>query len=132
MSPTFRAIFWAGLACGVLDLIAAIVTWAPKGVRPPRLLQGIASGLLGAKAFGGGWRTAALGAACHFFIAFSAAAVFYALSRKLSFFLVPSIGLSAFTVGQTIALCGLPSRFVCGLPHCVQSWRTRFGAGLAG
>jgi len=37
------------------------------------------------KAFAGGWKTAALGAVCHFFIAFSAAAVFYMASRKLTF-----------------------------------------------
>lgn len=79
------AIFWAGLLCGVLDITAAFITWAVKGVSPLRVLQGIAVGLLGAKSFQGGWRTAALGAACHFFIAFSAAAIFYAASRKLTF-----------------------------------------------
>lgn len=79
------AIFWAGLLCGVLDIAAAFITWAVKGVSPLRVLQGIAVGLLGAKSFQGGWRTAALGAACHFFIAFSAAAIFYAASRKLTF-----------------------------------------------
>jgi hypothetical protein len=79
------AIGWAGLLCGCLDITAAFVTWAPKGVTPFRILQGIASGLLGARSFEGGWGTAALGAACHFFIAFSAAGVFYAASRQLGF-----------------------------------------------
>ena len=57
----------------------------PQGVKPIRILQGIASGLLGAKSFTGGWETAALGAVLHFFIAFSAATVFYLSSRKLTF-----------------------------------------------
>ena len=57
----------------------------PQGVKPIRILQGIASGLLGAKSFTGGCETAALGAILHFFIAFSAATVFYLSSRKLTF-----------------------------------------------
>ena len=84
-SPALPAIFWAGLTCGVLDISAAFITWAPKGVKPFRILQGIATGLLGPKSFNGGWPTAALGLACHFFIAFSAATVFYLASRKLTF-----------------------------------------------
>jgi hypothetical protein len=84
-SNTFRAIFWAGFACGVLDISAAFITWAFKGVKPYRILQGIASGLLGPGSFNGGWPTAALGLACHFFIAFSAAVVFYVASRKIAF-----------------------------------------------
>jgi hypothetical protein len=83
-SPARRAILIAGLACGVLDLTAAFVTWGAQGVRPERLLQGIATGLLGQRSFAGGWETAALGAACHFFIAFSAATVFYLASRKIA------------------------------------------------
>lgn len=77
------AIGLAGLACGVLDLTAAFLTWSAKGVPPKRLLQGIASGMLGKDSFAGGWATAALGAACHFFIAFSAATVFYLASRRI-------------------------------------------------
>jgi uncharacterized membrane protein YagU involved in acid resistance len=83
-SHAVTAVFWAGLACGVLDLTAALVTWGLKGVPPPRLLQGIAAGLLGKRSFDGGWETAVLGAACHFFIAFSAATVFYLASRQIS------------------------------------------------
>jgi uncharacterized membrane protein YagU involved in acid resistance len=76
-------IFWAGLISGALDISAAFITWAPKGVSPTRILQGIASGLLGPASFQEGWRTAALGAVLQFFIAFSAASVFYLVSRKL-------------------------------------------------
>jgi hypothetical protein len=84
-SKAFRAIFWAGYTCGVLDISAAFITWAFKGVKPYRILQGIASGLLGPRSFNGGWLTAALGLACHFLIAFSAATGFYVASRKITF-----------------------------------------------
>jgi hypothetical protein len=80
-----KAIFWAGLVCGVMDITAAFVTWWPKGISPDRILKGIASALLGPEAFGGGWPTAALGLACHFLIAYSAATVFFLASRRLQF-----------------------------------------------
>ncbi len=48
-----------------------------------RILQSIASGLLGASAFQGGPQTAALGALLHFFIALVAAAVYYAAGLSL-------------------------------------------------
>jgi uncharacterized membrane protein YagU involved in acid resistance len=84
-SSAFPAIFWAGLLCGCMDISAAFITWYPKGVKPARLLRGIAAGLLGNKSFNGGIRTAALGLGIHFLVAFSAATVFYIASRKLRF-----------------------------------------------
>jgi uncharacterized membrane protein YagU involved in acid resistance len=84
-SGAFPAIFSAGLLAGVLDITAAFITWAPQGVPPVRILQGIASGLLGPQAFREGTAAALLGGALHFLIAFSAAAVFYAASRKIDF-----------------------------------------------
>jgi zinc transporter ZupT len=84
-SRALPAIFWAGFTCGLMDISAAFITWWPKGILPSRILQGIASGLLGPDAYNRGCPTAALGLALHFFIAFSAAAVFYLASRKLSY-----------------------------------------------
>ena len=75
------AILWGGLAAGVLDLSAAFLRWG----KPIRITQGIASGLIGPRAFQGGWATVALGTALHFGIAISAAAVYYAASRELTF-----------------------------------------------
>jgi hypothetical protein len=80
-----RAILWGGLAAGTLDLAAALVLYGLRGARPIRILQAISSGLLGAAAFQGGAATAALGVALHFLIAFGAAAVYFAASRKLGF-----------------------------------------------
>src|SRR6266404_866773 len=81
----FLTIFSSGIAAGILDITAAFVTWAPRGIRPAQILRGIASGLLGPKSFYGGWQTAMLGAALHFVIAFSAAGAFYGVSRRLIF-----------------------------------------------
>lgn len=73
------------MTAGILDLSAAFLLSAANGVGPARVLQGIASGLLGRPSFQGGWATTALGAVCHFFVALSAAAVFVLASRGLAF-----------------------------------------------
>ncbi len=77
------AVLWAGFACGVLDITAAFVVYGFFGAKPVPLLQGIASGLLGPKAFDGGLATALLGLLCHFVIAFGAATVYSVASRAL-------------------------------------------------
>jgi uncharacterized membrane protein YagU involved in acid resistance len=84
-SQVYRAIGWAGLLAGSLDLTAAFVEAGLEGRGPVSLLQGIAGGLLGMSSFRGGLATAALGAFFHFLIATTAAAVFYLASRKLKF-----------------------------------------------
>lgn len=81
------AIVWAGLACGTLDITAALLVYGHFGRPPLRLLQGIAAGLLGSRAFEGGIATAVLGLFCHYFIAFSASTVYFAASRWLPFLL---------------------------------------------
>ncbi|HXJ14696.1 MAG TPA: hypothetical protein VNH19_20660 [Candidatus Limnocylindrales bacterium] len=78
-----NAITIAGLACGALDIAAALVVYGSMGLKPLRLLQGIAAGLLGPKSFQGGVPTAVLGLALHFVIAFGAATVFFAASRNM-------------------------------------------------
>ena len=72
-----------GTAAGVLDILAAFAFRGAFGVGPVRVLQGIASGLLGPAAFQGGAATAFVGLALHFVIAFAVAAVYYAASRAL-------------------------------------------------
>ena len=84
-SGALPAIFWAGLLCGCMDISAAFITWHLKGVKPARLLRGIAAGLLGNKSFDGGIPTATLGLGIHYLVAFTAATVFYFASRKLTF-----------------------------------------------
>lgn len=90
-SPPSRGplvILIGGLVAGALDLTAAFITsWLRAGVGPVRVMQSVASGLLGATAFSGGAKTAALGAVLHFFIATVWTAVFYFASRRLRFLL---------------------------------------------
>src|ERR1039458_8712574 len=61
VASPLRAILWGGLLCGALDITAAFVIYGAMGQPPMRLLQGIASGLLGPRAFSGGMATALLG-----------------------------------------------------------------------
>ncbi|HEX4963289.1 MAG TPA: hypothetical protein VF173_20835 [Thermoanaerobaculia bacterium] len=94
-NPAVFAILVGGSIAGVLDITYAIVfSWAYRDVPPMRILQSVASGLLGAPAYEGGVPTAALGLVLHFFIAFSAAAIFYFVSRKIPFLLryAPLVG----------------------------------------
>ena len=85
-SQASRALLWAGLTAGALDITAACVTnFLRAGMSPVRVLQSVASGLLGQGAFEGGLPVAALGLVLHFVIAFGAAAVYVAASRKLRF-----------------------------------------------
>ena len=46
-----RAILWGGLICGVLDIGSAVVISIANGGSPVRMLQGIASALLGPVSF---------------------------------------------------------------------------------
>jgi hypothetical protein len=84
-SRAIQTVLLAGLTAGVLDITAAIVFYARLGAQTVPMLQGIASGLLGKAAFSGGLATAALGLLCHFFIATSAAGLYYMLSRRVPF-----------------------------------------------
>ena len=79
------AILVGGCIAGALDLTFALVLYGLRGVKPIRVPQTIASGLLGPKAYDGGVATAILGVVLHFVIAIGAAAVFYMASRKLRF-----------------------------------------------
>jgi len=74
------AIAIGGLSAGILDLTQALILFGTK------VPLGIAAGLLGRQAVhGGGISIYVLGVFLHFFIAFSAATVYYAASRKLKF-----------------------------------------------
>ena len=81
-----QPIFWGGLIAGTLDICAAFLTaWLRAGVGPVRLLQFVASGLLGPAAAQGGAKTAVVGLALHFLIATIWTVVFYLASRKWLF-----------------------------------------------
>jgi len=73
------AIGVGGLVAGILDLLQACILFGWD------IPLAIAAGLLGRQAFQGGAGTYILGVLLHFFIAFSAAAVYYAASIRLVF-----------------------------------------------
>jgi hypothetical protein len=73
------AIAVGGLIAGALDLTQACILFGWD------IPLAIAGGLLGRQAFHGDVGTYILGVFLHFFIACSAAAVYYAASRRLSF-----------------------------------------------
>lgn len=85
----------AGLTCGVLDISCTLTLMKLQGTGPMRLLQAVASGILGPKSFTGGRGTEALGLGIHFFIAFAVSAVYYFASRELS------------VLNEHAVLCGL-------------------------
>ena len=73
------AIAVGGFVAGTLDLLQACILF---GWDIPLVIAG---GLLGRQAFHGGAGTYVLGVSLHFFIACSAAAIYYAVSRRLTF-----------------------------------------------
>jgi hypothetical protein len=105
-----RAILVGGLTAGVLDISAAVAQNALRGVPPARILQSVAAGLLGRAAYAGGASTALLGLALHFGIACTAAAVYYAASRRMPFLLRRAVlagmlyGIAVFFVMNRIVL----------------------------
>jgi phage shock protein PspC (stress-responsive transcriptional regulator) len=80
-----KAILWAGLVAGTMDITAAFVVYGFLGATPLRILQGIASGLIGPRAYEAGAASAILGLLCHFTIASGAAMVFFLASRHIPF-----------------------------------------------
>jgi uncharacterized membrane protein YagU involved in acid resistance len=82
---TSRALLLGTLTVGTLDILDAIVFFGIRShAAPIRIFQSIDAGLLGRAAFSGGLRTAILGAALHYFIAFMIVATFFVLSRYVS------------------------------------------------
>jgi hypothetical protein len=73
------AIAAGGLVAGTLDLTQAMILFGKN------IPLAIAGGLLGPRAFQGGAGIYILGVLLHFFIACSAAAIYFGVSRKLRF-----------------------------------------------
>ncbi|HEX9293487.1 MAG TPA: hypothetical protein VF873_07360 [Gemmatimonadales bacterium] len=85
MKKPAASVLLGGLVAGSFDITYACTFWYLKrGVLPTRVFQSVASGLLGDASFTGGWRTAALGLALHYFIATSMAVTYYLFARRWS------------------------------------------------
>lgn len=82
----FAPILVGGLLSGAIDLTyASTYHGLVNGITPIRILQSIASGLLGMAAFDQAFPAALIGFIAHFSILIVAAAMFYAASRRLPF-----------------------------------------------
>ena len=81
----WKIVLLAWVVAGTADITAAL-TYYPltANVRPMRILQGIASGVLGPTAFQGGLATAALGLAFHYLIALIWTVLFYLAARRFN------------------------------------------------
>jgi len=83
-----RSGWWAvlvgGLVGGALDILFAISFAAYNGIPALRLLQSVASGLLGRDAYTGGVPIAALGLFLHFAMAIAFAGAFVLVSRRVA------------------------------------------------
>lgn len=78
-----KTILTAGLVAGVLDAGDAVVVSLLRGGSAETMFQYIASGVLGRASFKGGVATSILGLLLHFFIATSAATVFFLAAARL-------------------------------------------------
>jgi len=73
-----------GAIAGTLDIAFAFTFAGMHGASPLRVLQFIASGLLGKDSFGDGWWSGALGAVCHYTILTVATSLYLVTSRRFS------------------------------------------------
>jgi hypothetical protein len=84
-APVVRAVALAASLVAALDLAYAVLVFTVirPVTTPQRVLQSIASGLLGRSAYEGGWPTAVLGLGLHLFIALVWTLIFLAALRLL-------------------------------------------------
>jgi len=102
---TSQAVLFGTLVVGTLDILDAFIfNGVRTGTPPGRILQFIASGLLGREAFEGGAAVQALGLFLHYFIAFVVVTLYILASRRLPilaqrpFILGPIYGLAVHLV----------------------------------
>jgi hypothetical protein len=114
----FRAIVPAWLVVGILDISSAFVIWTSRGVSLKHGLQGLVLPLLGPATFEGGFVTAGLGLAMHFFIAFVVVVVFYLASRQ-----IPLLGRQAFLAGALYGIAVYLVMYWIVLPAAFPKFR---------
>ncbi|MGH1349521.1 MAG: hypothetical protein ACRBBN_01750 [Methyloligellaceae bacterium] len=100
MITILKATLIGGLIAATLDIIWAIsIAYLAKKMPPQKLLQFVASGLLGVKAYARGWSSAALGLLSHYIIALVMAFAFVVVARQIPVILVyPLIAGAAYGV----------------------------------
>jgi hypothetical protein len=106
-----HAILAGGLGAGTIDLLFACTFNAVHGgIAPLRVVQFIASGVLGRAAFAGGLATGVLGIVLHYTILLVAAALFVAVARRQRWLAAHPLaagvgcGLAIYTVMHLVVL----------------------------
>jgi uncharacterized membrane protein YagU involved in acid resistance len=83
-SSAAKTILLAGFVAGVMDIVAAIISYYIRTQKEPtRLFQFIASGVFGKEAFTGGTTMAIIGLLFHFMLAYVFAIAFYLIYPKI-------------------------------------------------
>lgn len=128
-----KTILLTGLVAGTLDILAAFANaYLSNAVSPIRVLQFIASGLLGKNAFEGGLTTAGLGLIIHFIIAFSWTILFFFLYQKIKLLSINPI-ITGLVYGLIIwlimNLAVLPMTNINKQPFSLN-WQTFIGIGI--
>ena len=154
LSP-LTAILAGGLTAAVLDISYAFIAFGLRGVDPIKILQSVASGLLGKASYQGGLAAAALGGLLHAAIAVVMAAVYVAASQFLPalnrrpWLWGPAYGIGCYLVMNSVVLAlrfglrPLPSldillgglaihMFGVGLPIALFAARAAFAAEPGG
>lgn len=83
-SRTGWCILAGGLAAGALDHLSACASLIPRGISAEHMLQYIASGAIGPRAFSGGAAAAALGLAVHLSLTTLMAAGYVLAARRFA------------------------------------------------
>ena len=82
----YKTIFKTAFIAGLLDIAAACLSsYFTSGIAPGRVLQYVASGVFGSKAFSGGYVMMAWGLVFHFIIAFACTVFFFLIYPHMSF-----------------------------------------------
>lgn len=87
MTLILQSIGLATLTCGIFDAAAASTQASTLGIPIQRVWQGVASGILGPRAFERGWRSGILGIALHFLISCVISTLYVLASLHLPFLL---------------------------------------------
>jgi hypothetical protein len=136
-----RAVAYGTVAVGTLDILDAFTFFGLRdGLRPARILHGIAAGLVGRQATAqGGWGTAVLGLCLHYLIAFGIVLTYMMVSRRARalarhpFVFGPLYGIVAYFVMSLIVvpMSRVGGTFAPPLPVLVNGLLIHmFGVGL--
>jgi len=105
-----RRLLLGAMTVGVLDMSAAIVVYAfiRHVSTPQRVMQSVASGVLGKAAYDGGVATALLGLGVHFTIAVLWTTAYYVAVRRWN-----ALARAVSTLGGAIAVGFAVGTFIC-------------------